>query len=287
MKEYEKNPYERSRLKEWLAADTWSAQEAVCLLSDVDPTGAVISWGGFTNSFGGHVDSPKIEHGQLLSEGINLSFSEPRERVFEVTSWIDDEPFFDADKMMSRSSAESQQMHLRIDAESKVRRAWNLYRRNPEHSENDQRPPYEFVEWGKAQRLDIPWLDWAENNGYLVRELESTQPDAKESVATPARKTINTNTPERQEEKDKEVAELRDKAKKMAIKMKIDGIDLKYISAKKVCERLLKETFTSGKPFSSRWGTPEGMRSYLKREHNPTRTTEFRNAKSTRANFNS
>ncbi len=286
MKKYEKMPYEGSRLREWLAADTWSAQEAVCLLSDVDPTGAVIKWGGFTNSFGGHVDSPKIEHGQLLSEEINLSFSEPGERVFEVTSWIDDEPFFDAYKLTSGSNAESQQMNIRTVAERQVRRAWNLYRRNPEHSENDQRPPYEFVEWGKTQRLDIPWLEWAEHNGFLAKVNKNAEPEPKACPTTQTKKTSGTEKTKRREEKKQEITELRDAAIGVAVKLKRDGIQTKSITVRRICQDLFEKTFSNGKPFSSRWRTVEAMRSKLKGVHHPRRSREFCAAKSDRAEFN-
>ena len=185
MKESEKTPYDQSRLKDWLATDSWSAQEAVCLLSDVDPTGAVINWGGFTNTYGGHVDSPKIEHGQLLSEGTDLAFSESADRWLDVTSSYDDEPFIDVNKYVAGSTVEIQRMSLRIMAEHHVRRAWDLYRRNPEHSEDDQRPPCEFIEWGKAQELNIPWFDWADRNNLLETIKTETQVDndAPEKIA--------------------------------------------------------------------------------------------------------
>ena len=162
-------------------------------MSDVDPTGAVINWGGFTNTYGGHVDSPKIEHGQLLSEGKDLAFSESADRVLDVTSSYPDEPFFDANKLIAGTTAETQRMSLRIDAERHMRRAWDLYRRNPEHSEDDQRPPCEFVEWGKTQGLDIPWFDWADKNDLLKAT------DTGESAVSDAPKRV-TATDKRRDE---------------------------------------------------------------------------------------
>lgn len=206
--------------------------------------------------------------------------------MFEVTSWIDDEPFFDAYKLTSGSNAESQQMNARTDAERQVRRAWNLYRRNPEHSENDQRPPYEFVEWGKTQRLDIPWLEWAEHNGFLTKVNKNAEPEPKASPATRTKKTSTAKALERKEEMKQQIAELRKAAKQVAVKLKRDGIPVKRITVKRVCQDLLKMEFSSGKSFASKWGAVEGMRSHLQKEHNPKRNDDFRNAKSSRGKFN-
>lgn len=267
MKESEKMPYDQSRLKDWLATDSWSAQEAVCLLSDVDPTGAVISWGGFTNTYGGHVDSPKIEHGQLLSEGKDLAFSESADRVLDVTSSYPDEPFFDANKLIAGTTAETQRMSLRIDAERHMRRAWDLYRRNPEHSEDDQRPPCEFVEWGKTQGLDIPWLDWAKVHGLVTTE-RSKLSGGKTKKETDSQKID-------------QISELREAAVQIAIKRRVnDGMLKKHITVKKISVWLLESgKFSTGEPFSTRWREVEGIRSLLKAKHNPLSDKRYLAAK--------
>ena len=86
--------------------------------------------------------------------------------------------------------------------------------------------------------------------------------------------------------KEQEIVELRERAKKIAIKLKRDGISPKYITVKRICEELLEENFSSGISFESRWGSVEGMRSLLKGEDHPTKNQEFRDAKSTRGRFN-
>jgi len=271
MKEFQKTPYEQSRLKDWLTVDSWSAQEAVCLLSDVDPTGAVINWGGFTNTFGGHVDSPEIEYGQLLSEGTDWALSESWDRVLDVTSSYGGEPFFDFNKYESGPTVETQRMSLRIKAEGHVRRAWDLYRRNPEHSEDDQRPPYEFIEWGKAQGLDIPWLDWAISHGF-VNITQSQSPVAKAKKEPSSSKTD-------------QVSELREAAVKMAITRRVnDGMPKKHITVKKISVWLRDSgKFSTGEPFTTRWREPEGIRRLLKGKHNPLSDKRYLDAKPIRS----
>ncbi len=87
-------------------------------------------------------------------------------------------------------------------------------------------------------------------------------------------------------EKEQEIAELREMADEVAIKLKRDGITPKYITVSRICEELLTKSFSSGKPFRSRWASIDGMRTYLKLDHNPKKKPEFRNAKSTRGKFN-
>jgi len=73
---------------------------------------------------------------------------------------------------------------------------------------------------------------------------------------------------------------------KIAIKLKRLGIATKHITIERICEDLFKESFSSGKPFTSRWKSVEGMRSLLKGENAPKSSEEFRNAKSSSAKFN-
>lgn len=187
MKEFQKTPYEESRLVDWLKKDTWSAQEAVCLLSDIDPTGVLIDWDGFTNAYGGHVDSPKIERGQLLCEGTDFGFDEEMMRVIEIISGPVDEPFITAEEVCTKPFNKLRRVDYRLKAESGLRKLWDLYRRSPDHDEDDQRPPSEFIEWAKAQGLDIPWISWADENGLLHETGEADAASISNSAKLPTR----------------------------------------------------------------------------------------------------
>lgn len=155
-----KDPYRSSRLRDWLELATWESKEAVCLLCDIDPTGTDIHWDGFTNIHGGHVDAPKVERGQLLTEGRASSFDQPGDRFLDVSGHEYD-PWFRVDDIESVIGIDDTQSLQRHRAEMKLRKVWSKYSRNPNHQSLRNRPPHEYIEWAISEGVDIPWLEWA------------------------------------------------------------------------------------------------------------------------------
>lgn len=136
------------------------------------------------------------------------------------------------------------------------------------------------------------WINWAQADEMpLVKALLAAverRREKKPMVEPTAlvNKKAKKISPELQKEKEVQVKELREKAKKVAIKLKKDGIHPKNITVTRICQDLLNESFSNGELFSSRWRSIEGMRKYLKGEHHPKNSAEFKGAKSTRADFN-
>ena len=283
--------YHFSTLHKWFRLDTWTDKEAICLICDIDPAGAEIDWFGNPIAAGLVQHVPIIKQAQLLSEGSSF-YKTPREQLNPVEKEITasiirlEIPDFSSDQLEPSSKVYEKNIKLEA-AQERLQQIWSIYSRASDKGIGfgKERPSW-YVNWALRRDINIGWLDWAEHNGYLVRESEKTQPDTREPVATRSRKKISANTPERHQENEQEIKELRARAKKIAIKLKIDGIHQKYITVKRVCEDLLKEDFSSGKSFASRWGTVDGMRSYLKGKHHPKKNSEFRNTRSTRSKFN-
>jgi hypothetical protein len=174
----------------------------------------------------------------------------------------------------------SARLRKRSLAAQSLARNWKIFVSNPDHVKNPIREPKYFVKWALAKFIEIPWLDWAIEFEYLSLSKKNKLP------ATPIKKSPKTNAPERQIEKGQEISEISERAKKVGIKLKRDGIQPKHITVKRICEDLLNERFSNGKSFESRWASVEGMRAHLKGEHHPTKNKEFRNTKSTRGKFN-
>ena len=283
--------YRYPSLHAWFRLDTWTDKEAICLICGIDPTDAKIDWYGNSKEAGLVENVPIIADAQLLLEA--SSFREtPREQLNqtekEITALI--VRLFDADFTSDKltPSSEVYEKDIKLKAAQKhLQQIWSMYSRADDKGIpfGNERPSW-YVNWALRRNINIDWLGWAENNGYLVKESISNHPEAKNPPATPIKKAPSAKESDRNEEKQREIAELRVRAKKIAIKLKLDGMPPKRITVKRVCEELLKETFSSGKSFVLRWASVDGMRSHLKGEHHPKKNQEFRRAKSTRGKFN-
>jgi len=300
--------YDKSRLAFWLRYDTWPVELGLCLICDIDPEKSE------ELDFDGLVDMVNIKpedkpsyalYGRhcLLSED-PIYILEPKKRpirydftnakqylkgrvdMLELQYFKEDRDdikpeyvnpdYTDiCDRIKLREAARMKQMECRV-----------LFKSNPKHSEQERFAPSYFIEWAASKNIEIPWLEWAKHNGHLDKGAGNTQPQSKAPPAIRVKKTSSTENSERREEQKQEITELREAAKKVAVKLKRDGIPDKRITVERVCQDLLTMKFSSEKPFTSRWRTVSGMRSYLKGEHHPKESAAFRSATSTRAKFN-
>ena len=187
--ERKKDPYRFSSLGSWFELDTWEEKEAACLICDIEPTTAEIKWSGYSLS---KSDSLKLISARFL-----------REDAWSLDGFEGNE--IDIKKAMIAG------------AELGLRKYWRIYLRATDRpGDFGTATPVEYVAWAISRGFIPSWLDWAINNELLpdfyakenvdsndVNQIPAPRPMlTKESVATPARKTINTNTPERQEEKE-------------------------------------------------------------------------------------
>ena len=63
-----KADFDSSTLPSWFELDRWDDKEALCLILDIDPVGADISWSGFNNFAGVRINTPRIKNASFLSE---------------------------------------------------------------------------------------------------------------------------------------------------------------------------------------------------------------------------
>ena len=220
-----------------------------------------------------------------------------RNELFTATPGLEERGVFcDFNTLHQLETYDAEEISEHSISQNKAEQAWKIYFSNPDHDvdpsrtwdqkdyeQRIQRPPIHFVDWAESKGIEVPWRDWAKARGYLAETSIEPQLETKES---PAKKAPRAEATKRIREKKLQIDELRRRAQSIAIRLKRDGIRPKYITVKRICDELLRESFSNGEPFTSRWRTADGMRSHLKCEYHPHNTEAFRKAKSDRGNFN-
>ena len=280
-KKHRGDPYSISSLREWFDLDTWEPKEAVCLICNFEPIGANIDWEGYRNRDGVHIPLPKVIDVTILGE-------EVKGKVEKIV----------------RGN------HITLqNAEKRLQKVWRLFERDPANQELSRESPQYYIDWAKRKKIDIPWLNWAEENAlvyiysapdrdqlysggttwadveYANREADTQVPPLKVHKGHPPSKPIKAVT---KADRKRQVEELRRAAVDEAILLKRDGLPDKHITVRKICRNLLdKGRFSTGDPFISRWRTENGMKSQLKSEHHPKASPKFKNSLRTETKFNS
>ena len=263
-----------------------ATREALCLISDIEPSDSEILWPPAFEEI--TIETPQAQRLTLLSEEPIFSLApdadadaDALERSIDFVDRRLEQQWAVANLRSLHFFSIHTMMQIRQKASERLQANWRIFFSNPKHVDlSPQEPPY-FLEWSARKKIDIPWLDWAVESEYLPSGLAGDKSELPDESAIPDEKI----SPELQANIDQEVEELRDKAKKVAIKLKIDGIPPKRITVERICRDLLNEKFESGKDFRLRWDSIEGMRSYLKGEHHPKKSEGFRKAKSSRGKF--
>ncbi|VUX54890.1 protein of unknown function [uncultured Woeseiaceae bacterium] len=268
--------YDDSVLRNWLKLKFWRADESLCLLCDIDPTGAFISW-GFENYTGEIIDTPKLVNAQLLREPI-VFYSIPVDPKSPKFGYLKFSPgpglpdnLPDAGLEIVRRKGEKLQL-----AQEKLRQITMFFERHPHSQEVDLFSPEYVIDWAVSEGINIPWLDWAESQGLVTTERSEL------SGGKIKKETDN--------QKIEQISDLREAAVQMAIKRRVnDGMPKKHITVIKISRWLLESgKFSTGEPFSTRWREAEGIRSLLKGKHNPLSDKRYIDAKPIRSSkFNS
>lgn len=288
--------YDHSALPTLLLHDTWTTHFGIALLCDLDPNSE-----GLKGQC--EVGQVPVVIVQVLSMPDGLIFDLTDESKFVgfgcppgMSYYHDSYPEKDGDHGW-RDFFRYQNLGLigendkfrdladRAEAcEDNYLRIKSIFDSHPDHAFGGRFSPQYFIDWAHSKNIDIPWLEWAQDRGFIegaAKVPEKIVPsDSPTQSATP-------ESVETKNRKEQEIAELRKEAIKVATKLKRDGIHKKHITVIRICEDLLDKEFSDGKPFISRWGTVDGMRSHLKGEHSPTKSKEFRDARpNRRSEFN-
>lgn len=191
LSEYEKNylrdstdddkkvtQYDDSELREWLEYKNWNQKEALCLLSDIEPTGAKIWWHGYDNYDGVRIDLPRLVNAELLSERssfYDIPYIDPEDtdlhRTLQTEAGKPQECISDKNRKLRR-------------AEKRLQETWiEVKRKSPEFdffTSGDIEAPYVWLDWAKSHQIAIPWLDWAEKQGLIKRPTPPTPDTPKD-----------------------------------------------------------------------------------------------------------
>lgn len=184
---------EDSGLPAYLALDNWHYSDALLLLSNINPEGALISEECYRPQ-GTISDQKFIQHAIFFGEGIrtydipseqeiiekkakNLDLIEAeRSRFNSIGKSADlDEYLVGLDKLTSEEtnlSTHFEKLEALYRDAWKIRRGYSakltlLYRLWLSGDHEEKNPPEYYVNWAVDKRVNIPWLTWAQNNGYF------------------------------------------------------------------------------------------------------------------------
>jgi len=186
MSEYESRPirsldmrYTHSSLEEWFRLDVWRPKEAMCLICDIDPDMADIDWPDNDSVGPGfYADGPTINNALLLSKS-ELFYYLPRHFTAEEKARYDSYslPLEDIDpKKLSEEDRHLVEIADKIFelavAEDTLKSLWIIFGRAKDAKEIDSSgtDPQWYVQWALKRGFKIPWLDWAEQHGFLAEE---------------------------------------------------------------------------------------------------------------------
>ena len=139
--------YDSSELAGWLELGAWTPKEAVCLICDIDPTGADISWAGYDNYAGVFVPKPKINNVGFLREDGDL-YVVPRRLQLKgrkVTSEFDS----------GDDTIDYKNYRISL-AEPVLQRTMRLLERGKNFASSARMPPSYFIDWARRKNIEIP-----------------------------------------------------------------------------------------------------------------------------------
>ena len=176
--------YSRSSLEKWFELDVWQPKEAMCLICDIDPFMADIDWSDKASvGPGDNVEGPRIKNALLLSKDKSFYYlhseltAEQIERYGPPWEYHDPKKLSKEDKHLAYGRDKDLEF---ADAQEKLIRLWRIFRRAKDAKEIDSSgtDPQWYVQWALKRGFKIPWLDWAEQHGFLAEDsIAETQAD--------------------------------------------------------------------------------------------------------------
>ena len=167
--EREKDPYRFSSLGGWFELDTWEEKEAACLICNIDPSTADIKW-----------------FGDVQSKSDNLILISARYLVQDASSSVD------------RSEIDFKKVMMPF-TEMLLRKYWRIYLRATDRpGDFGSATPVEYVTWAESRGFEVPWLQWAIDQGLLPDIYAESEADSSDkdqiSAAPPPMMTREKNT---------------------------------------------------------------------------------------------
>lgn len=157
-------PFAFANLHMYLALDAWYWQDALLLLAGGKPEGADIDWNGYHNFCDVLINSPKVN---------NVSFIDCRLPEYDVPedySYSNDESFFKGDGDVEEKITELGKFQKKLEG---LYTFWT----NALEPRKERYSPNYYIEWALSKGIDIPWLDFAIEQGFYkpkqLQEVES------------------------------------------------------------------------------------------------------------------
>lgn len=150
IKQKKDDPYFLSDVINWLELDTWTPNEALLLLSNINPHGAMIEWGGYKNSLGIYIDKVKI---------INVI---PLDKSYYIV------PFKhkDSERFKKVGEEEIKKNFAKLKSYegqlNRIKKLWD----SGQHTK-ERYPIKYYLDWANKKQITIQWYEWAKINGLL------------------------------------------------------------------------------------------------------------------------
>jgi len=172
--------YDASALTHLLRHDSWHVDIGLPLLCGIDPENssqysrvALKSIVDHVNIFPDDIetDRPIYQSIALLAEDFRYNLV-PKQRpdTFEIKEALQSlrNRGLELDPSDSRIKTDiASRLESRSAAHRALNECWQIFSSNPDHVMHPIRGPQYFINWAKSKCIDVPWLDWAIENGYL------------------------------------------------------------------------------------------------------------------------
>ncbi|GEM_PF-3200094 len=172
------DPYELSSLKKWFTFDLWETKEALCLVCNIDPSTADISWFGLNDR---SLDEwqPIVHNAQLLNKPAGFHL---------ITTGMER----NAEEELELSPEAQQKIGELTTAQYKLQEICRIYERatDTDFVHFGKGKPTDFIAWALARGFDVEWLPWAISGG-IVRKPNLATSSIDTKTAQPPQHEMN------------------------------------------------------------------------------------------------
>jgi hypothetical protein len=181
--ERQENPYLYSSLVEYLNFDSWSIEEGLLLLGGVSPDGAIVRMGYIENHRGGHVKGVRVDLANILDVVEDLYFYPIKKDLWREKDRLKNNIHLVSittknEEELAKLNAEIEHVTGMLD-DRMCQQVWDIFEEYNSrlsriyrmwssgfHS-GDRFTKQYFFDWATDKGIEVKWLTWAVDNGYL------------------------------------------------------------------------------------------------------------------------
>ena len=151
--------FDNSPLSTLLLHDTWNPRLAIPLICNIDPERPSLF-------------SPEAYYETVLIEDWMESDHPQYWRIRLLSDKSDKNPrvCYEKGEYDELPLELKNQISPHLEAESSVKRLWQIFFSNPDHEYTKNYPPNYFIDWALSKGAAIPWLEWAKNYGLISND---------------------------------------------------------------------------------------------------------------------